>query len=135
MLSMIDIHKTFGRGDRCVQVLSNVSLDVAGGEVVGVVGSLRDGSTVVLHMAAGWIQPDEGRVMFGEIDITELSYGKRHRYVTPQTLWIDRKSPEWMTVSRHVSLSLMAERRMREADRLVSLGLERMGVWSAPPAI
>jgi ABC-type lipoprotein export system ATPase subunit len=128
MLSMIDIHKTFGRGDRRVQVLSNVSLDVAEGEVVGVVGSLRDGSTALLHMAAGWIQPDEGRVMFGEIDITELSYTKRDRFVTPQILWIDRKSPELMTVSRHVSLSLIAERRIREADRLVSLGLERMGV-------
>jgi len=68
MLSMIDIHKTYGRGDRRVQVLSNVSLDVAAGEIVGIVGSLRDGSTLLLQMAAGWIQPDEGRIMFGEID-------------------------------------------------------------------
>lgn len=64
MLSMIDIHKTLGRGDRRVQVLSNVSLDVARGEVVGVVGSLRDGSAVLLHMAAGWMLPDDGRVIF-----------------------------------------------------------------------
>jgi ABC-type lipoprotein export system ATPase subunit len=128
MLSMIDIYKNHGRRGGRAQVLSNVSLDVTAGEIVGVVGSLRDGSTALLHIAAGRIQPDEGRVMFGGINITGLSRGKRDRLMTPQTLWVDRKSPE-RTVRWHVSLTLIAERHgMPEVNRLVSQGLERMGV-------
>lgn len=64
-----------------------------------------------------------------ERSITELSHWKRDRFVTPQVLWIDRKSPAEVTVSRHVSLSFIAERR-RETGRLVSRGLEQMDVRS-----
>lgn len=73
MLSLVDICKSHGRGKRRLQILSEVSLSVAGGEIVGILGSRHEDGATLLEVAAGLVQPDTGQIRLDEIDVTRLS--------------------------------------------------------------
>lgn len=61
MIRATDIHKSFGT----LEVLKGVSLDVAQGEVVSIVGASGAGKTTLLQIIGTLSRPDSGRV---EID-------------------------------------------------------------------
>ena len=138
MLSMVDICKSYGRGDRRVQILRDVSLSVAAGEIVGIVGSRHSGGTTLLQMAAGWIQPDAGQIRLGETYLTALSKWKREGLCSQDVLWIDDQLPPIgmkMTVHDHIYWTLRADSRIggHEAARRVQRGLERVGIRGLAP--
>ncbi len=63
MTHLLDVHDLcagYGLG----QVLSNVSLSVAGGEVVAVVGANGAGKTTLLRSIAGIVAPTQGHIHF-----------------------------------------------------------------------
>src|SRR5215831_13269057 len=65
VLELDSISKGFARGQHRLPVLQNVSLAVAAGEVVSVVGAREQGKTTLLQIAAGRMEPDEGAVRLG----------------------------------------------------------------------
>src|ERR1700735_3427014 len=105
MFSMMDVCKNDGPRNRRVQILKNVSLSIAGREIVGIIDSHPRTSTALLHMAAGWTSPDSGHIRVNGIDVTRLSRRKRESLSRRHILWVDRQSPspeiEW-TVHRHL---------------------------------
>ena len=54
-------------------VLSDVSLDVASGETLVLFGPSGAGKTVLLRIVAGAVEPDAGRVIIGEQDMTDVA--------------------------------------------------------------
>ena len=50
-------------------VLENVSLEIAPGEIVGMVGLSGSGKTTLAHLVAGLYQPTAGRITYGGADI------------------------------------------------------------------
>ncbi|MFH5804366.1 ABC transporter ATP-binding protein [Alienimonas sp. DA493] len=54
--------KRFRQGGRAVEALADVSLSVAPGEFVAVMGASGSGKSTLLHLAAGLTPPDGGRV-------------------------------------------------------------------------
>jgi len=53
--------------------VDDVSLSVAPGEIVGLIGPNGSGKTTYLNMLSGILSPSEGRVMRGDEDLTGLS--------------------------------------------------------------
>jgi lipoprotein-releasing system ATP-binding protein len=62
-LSLRDIKRTFIQGDRRLEVLRGVSLDLRPGEIVALVGQSGSGKSTLLHIAGLLERPDEGDII------------------------------------------------------------------------
>ena len=68
MIKVTDIHKRFGD----LEVLKGVSLDVARGEVVSIVGASGAGKTTLLQIVGTLSRPDGERVEIDGQDVFSL---------------------------------------------------------------
>ena len=68
MIQAIDIHKSFGE----VEVLRGVSLTVAKGEIVAIVGPSGAGKTTLLQIIGTLDRPDQGSVLLDGRDLSRL---------------------------------------------------------------
>jgi len=76
------------------RVVNQVSIDVRPGEIVGLLGPNGSGKTTTFYMITGMIRPYEGRVFYGDREITNLPMYKRARMgigYLPQEASIFRK--------------------------------------------
>ena len=65
--------KVFGRGETAVQVLRDVTLSIASGETVAVVGASGSGKSTLLHLLGGLDTPTSGTVAIDGQDFSSLS--------------------------------------------------------------
>lgn len=72
-LGVVSIAKSYDRRS----VLSDVSLSVAQGEVVGLLGPNGAGKTTCFYSVMGLVKPDSGRIMLNGEDITRLPMYRR----------------------------------------------------------
>jgi lipopolysaccharide export system ATP-binding protein len=124
-LSTEEIGKSY-RGRR---VVNGVSLTVNRGEVVGLLGPNGAGKTTSFYMIVGLIPPDTGRVMIGDVDITDVPMYLRARNYgisyLPQEASVFRK----LSVEQNIlavletQSSTWEERRVKMENLLDQLGL------------
>lgn len=76
-LALHDLCVSFGDGDEQIAALDHVSLTVAGGEFVAVVGASGSGKSSLLAVAGALRSPDSGRVLIGDVDITNAKPSER----------------------------------------------------------
>jgi lipopolysaccharide export system ATP-binding protein len=60
-------------------VVDGVSLNISPGEIVGLLGPNGAGKTTTFYMMVGLIEPDQGRVILGERDVTQSPMFRRAR--------------------------------------------------------
>jgi len=72
VLSIRGLKRTYVTGDRRLEVLKGVDLDVYPGEVVGLIGPSGSGKSSLLHAAGLLEQPDAGRIAVAGEDATDL---------------------------------------------------------------
>ena len=72
-LELRDIRKSFGG----VLVVDDVSLAVAPGELISILGPSGCGKTTTLRIIAGFVEPDAGRVLLQNSDVTHVPPYKR----------------------------------------------------------
>jgi lipopolysaccharide export system ATP-binding protein len=61
------------------RVVNGVNVQVSGGEVVGLLGPNGAGKTTTFHMMVGLVQPDEGKVLLNDQDLTGAPIYQRAR--------------------------------------------------------
>lgn len=111
---------------RCV--LTNVSLDVHPGEIVGLLGPNGAGKTTTFHLIVGLERPDRGAVFLDGREITALPMYLRARcglVYLPQEPSIFRR----LTVEENI-LAILERRKMSRAERRRRLEeiLEELGL-------
>ena len=72
-LEVRDLKKSYGGR----KVVDGLSLQVGQGEIVGLLGPNGAGKTTAFYMTIGLIHPDEGKVFFNQVDVTNLPIHKR----------------------------------------------------------
>jgi branched-chain amino acid transport system ATP-binding protein len=87
LLSIQNVSKRFGG----LMAVSEVSFDVAPGEIVGLIGPNGAGKTTLFNLISGYLPPTEGRVRFLDRDVTgkkpnqlaSLGIGRTFQIVKP----------------------------------------------------
>jgi putative ABC transport system ATP-binding protein len=68
-----NVAKNFRQGQETVAALAGVSLEIAAGQFLAVMGASGSGKSTLLHLMAGLAKPDGGRVMVNGEDLTKLN--------------------------------------------------------------
>ena len=76
-LKISGIRKTFGKGDKLVEVLKRIDIDVAPGEFLILVGPSGCGKSTLLNIIAGLEDPTEGEIRIGERDVVGVAPAQR----------------------------------------------------------
>jgi len=105
-----------------VQVLKNVSFVWRSGELLGIKGPNGSGKSTLLKLLLGLLEPTQGRILVGGIDLREIDLTAWRREIAylPQRPYV----PEKATVMEAMRLTV-PELTEEEART----GLEEMGVW------
>jgi lipopolysaccharide export system ATP-binding protein len=61
------------------RVVNGVNIEVRGGEIVGLLGPNGAGKTTTFHIMVGLVQPDEGKVLLNDQDLTVAPIYQRAR--------------------------------------------------------
>ncbi|CAB4871021.1 MAG: ATP-binding cassette domain-containing protein [Actinobacteria bacterium] len=119
ILEAVGLTKVFGTGDDRTVALQDVSLDVAPGEFVTVVGASGCGKSTLLNLIAGLDQPSAGTLTVrGNVAL----------------MFQDATLLPWLTAAENVELALKlrhvpkAERRARTAELL---GIVQLDGWGS----
>ncbi|MBC1719219.1 ABC transporter ATP-binding protein [Listeria welshimeri] len=72
-LMMKNIFKNYQDGEQVIEVLKNVSLEVAQGEFVAIVGPSGAGKSTFLSIAGALLSPTEGEIAIGEKTLNNLT--------------------------------------------------------------
>ena len=73
ILQVEHLTKTYGAGDTAVRALDDVSLTVAAGEFVAIIGSSGSGKSTLLHLIGGVDRPTSGTVRVSGEDVFDRS--------------------------------------------------------------
>ncbi len=76
------VHKYFTRGSEQIDVLKDLSLEVAQGEFLGLMGPSGSGKTTLLNLIAGLDTPSVGEIWVGDQLISRMSEGQLARWRT-----------------------------------------------------
>lgn len=119
VLAAENLRKSYGRRE----VLRDVSIHVAPGEVVGLLGPNGAGKTTTFYCVVGLTRPDHGKVSLGDKELTKLPMFRRARHgisYLPQEASVFRG----LTVTQNVmavleTLSLTRKERRRRLEELL----------------
>ncbi len=127
MIALTDIHKRFGTLD----VLRGVSLEVARGEVVAVVGASGAGKSTLLQIAGTLMRPDGGRVVIDGTDVGALGDRALSRFRNERIGFVfqfHHLLPEFTALENVMIPALIGRRDKRAAARRAAELLETMGL-------
>jgi iron(III) transport system ATP-binding protein len=106
-LTIENLTKRFGE----TTALSSINLRIGAGEIFFLLGPSGCGKTTLLRSIAGFYIPDEGRILFGEDDVTRVPPHRRNTGMMFQSyaLW------PHLTVAKNVAFGL-EERKLPRAE-------------------
>ena len=127
MIAFRDLHKSFG--DK--PVLSGMSLEIADGEVMFIIGTSGVGKSVTIKLLVGLLALDRGEIWLDDLRLDTLSekdlypVRKRVGMVFQNATLFDS-----LTLAENVALPLRKHKGMRQKDALVEaeVRLEQVGM-------
>ncbi|GAB2585349.1 methionine ABC transporter ATP-binding protein [Dyella jejuensis] len=73
MIRFVDVHKSYRVGGKDIPALEAFSLDIADGEVFGIIGHSGAGKSTLVRLVNLLERPSGGRILVGDTDMTALA--------------------------------------------------------------
>ncbi len=128
VVELIEVSKSYRRGDELVHALRDVSLTLAGGEMVALVGPSGCGKSTTLNLIAGVDRPDSGAVIVDGADLAtagEAVLVRARRHSTGIVFQSFHLMPH-LTVEENIALPLALDGG-RDSARVLEL-IRRVGL-------
>ncbi|HEU4344655.1 MAG TPA: LPS export ABC transporter ATP-binding protein [Candidatus Binatia bacterium] len=118
------------------RVVNGLNLEVRGGEIVGLLGPNGAGKTTTFHIMVGLIQPDEGKVVLNDADLTGRPIYERARaglsYLPQESSVFRRLTVEENLLAILQTLDLqIAEQQERSQALMKMLGIAHLAAQKA----
>ena len=132
MIELVDTTKTYLQGRRVVEAVRGVSLRVATGEFVTIMGPSGSGKSTLMHLMGALDIPSTGRAVFLGRDLQSLSDSQRSQFRRTRIGFVFQQFnllPS-LTAAENVALPLMLDGTSRRAalakanDRLSRVALD-----------
>ncbi|HEX2260921.1 MAG TPA: LPS export ABC transporter ATP-binding protein [Candidatus Binatia bacterium] len=113
------------------RVVNGVHVEIRGGEIIGLLGPNGAGKTTTFHMMVGLIQPDEGKVLLNNEDLTDAPIYQRARagisYLPQESSVFRRLTVEKNLVAILQTLDLSAAEQHERCQALMKmLGVDHL---------
>jgi ABC-2 type transport system ATP-binding protein len=113
MIEVKDLTKCYGS----VEALRGVSFHIAAGEIVGLLGPNGAGKTTIIKILTGYLQPDQGSVLIGDLDV--LTHTQE---VQAGIGYLPENAPLYPELSVQSYLKMMAElRQIPQEEQITSI--------------
>jgi len=121
-----DIHKAYGE----TEVLRGVSIDVAPGEVVVIIGPSGTGKSTLLRCINQLTKPDKGRVWLEGVELTDPATDINKARENIGMVFQDFNLFSHLTARQNVMLALTKVKKMPQAEALslAEMELEKVGL-------
>ncbi|NBQ57133.1 MAG: ABC transporter ATP-binding protein [Opitutaceae bacterium] len=129
ILTARGLRKTFLSGDRRLEVLTGVDLDVSSGESVSIRGESGSGKSTLLQLLAGLDAPDAGTLAWAGMPDTGTKRRATFLGIVFQSFYLipELNARENVLMARRILGGIDAEARARADELLAKVGLaERM---------
>jgi branched-chain amino acid transport system ATP-binding protein len=114
VMSVYGLTKRFGG----ITAVSDVTFDLAPGEILGLIGPNGAGKTTIFDLVSGLLPLDGGRIVFRGVDVTDWGADRRAMLGLGRSFQDARIFPS-LTVAENIALGL--ERHLEIRDHLASL--------------
>ena len=125
MISVEGVTKRFGE----LVAVRDLDFEVNRGEVVGFLGPNGAGKTTTMRMLTGTLEPDEGRVLYDQVPISQdLTAAKERLGYLPETnpLYEEMLVVEYMEYAAHLRLLSPATARTAISDAVDETGIDEV---------
>jgi putative ABC transport system ATP-binding protein len=131
MIRLEGVTKVFGQGPRPVAALQDVSLEIADGEFVSVMGPSGSGKSTLLHIMGTLDEPTSGRLWVGGEPLSEQSDYQRTLFRRRKIGFVFQffNLMPGLTAEENVALPLLLDGRRlsRQRERITAL-LDKVGL-------
>lgn len=131
MISLANVNKFYKTGDSELHVLTDVSLEIAEGEFVGIMGPSGSGKSTLINILGFLDSKYQGSYLFEERSVSRLSDKQisKVRNATVGFVFQDFNLIEQATVAENVRLPLLYRgMTTRQTHHLVKDALEKVGL-------
>jgi len=131
LLSVNGVTKRF----RGLVAVSDVSFDLADGEILALIGPNGAGKTTMFNLVSGVLKPDAGSIRFAGRDITGMPPEQACRAGIGRTFQIVRPFKQMTVLDNVIVGALRAEAGVAAARGRAEAALARLGLWDKRAAM
>jgi putative ABC transport system ATP-binding protein len=131
MMELHDVTKVYQQGRRTVHAVRGVSMAVAPGEFVSIMGPSGSGKSTLMHLMGGLDTPSSGKALFDGKDLAAMSDRERSLLRRTRIGFVFQffNLLPTLTAAENVALPLILGGKKRAAAlREATLSLERVGM-------
>ncbi len=116
-VKVLNVSKKFGK----LEVLKNISFEIKDREIFVIIGPSGSGKSTLLRIIAGLEFPDQGQVLFDEVDVTSIPANRRGIGMVFQDYAV------WPHMSVEENVRFVIKNK-KDADEIVRKSLEMVGL-------